>query len=120
LYLGWSSQNGADLENLIDLAGTGEEWPEGVDLGHDAANCPQVYRGVVDSRTKKYLRSSVPEIEQDDNTKSLGLLSIIISRPNGMPSNRVLVSTLASMQSAFLYMPPYRIIFMYWALLCKA
>ena len=42
MYLGRSSEDGADLEYLIDLAGSREEWPERVDLGHDAANCPQV------------------------------------------------------------------------------
>ena len=60
LYLCWRSKNRADLKYLIDFTGSREEWSEGIDLSHDAANCPKVYWGVVVSRTKQHLGGSVP------------------------------------------------------------
>ena len=60
-YLGGCSQHRADLEDLVHLAGSGEEWPEGVDLGHDAADRPEVHGGVVVGGAEENLRGTIPE-----------------------------------------------------------
>lgn len=59
-YLVWSADHGADFKYLIDLRGTGEERPEGVDLGHDGAHSPDVDVAAVGGGAKQHLRRSVP------------------------------------------------------------
>ena len=60
VYLGGCSKHRADLEYLVDLTCPGKEGSEGVHLGHDAADCPQVHRRVVVSGAKEDLRGTVP------------------------------------------------------------
>ena len=53
-------QHLADLEDLVHLTGAGEQGSEGVELGHDAAHCPEVDGGAVGGGSQQYLRRAVP------------------------------------------------------------
>lgn len=45
----------------IDLAFTREQWPEGVQLGHDAAHRPDIDGAIVSRGMKQHLGRSVPK-----------------------------------------------------------
>ena len=53
-------QHLADLEDLVHLAGAGEQGPEGIELSHDAAHGPQVDGGAVGGGPQQDLRGAVP------------------------------------------------------------
>jgi len=59
-HLLWRSQHGADLEELVHLAAAREEGTKGVELGHDAAHCPEVDGAAVVGGVQEYLRCPVP------------------------------------------------------------
>lgn len=59
-YLGWCSKNGAYFEYFVHLAGSRKEWSEGVDLSHDAPQCPHVNGRVVIRGMKEHLWSTIP------------------------------------------------------------
>lgn len=60
IYLVWCPEDRTYLEYFVDLTGTREEGPEGVDLSHDAAHSPQVNGGVVVGGAKEDLWCSIP------------------------------------------------------------
>ncbi len=54
------AQDCADLEELVDLAAAGEQGPQRVALGGDAADRPDVYRRVVACGAEENLWRAVP------------------------------------------------------------
>lgn len=61
-YLLWSSQNLADLENSVHLTGARKQRSERVELSHDTAYGPLVYRRAVTCGLEKHFWSSVPKL----------------------------------------------------------
>lgn len=59
-YLLWCTQDLANLEYGVYFTGSWEKRPEGIQLCHNAANCPLVYRWTVGCGSEEHLWSSVP------------------------------------------------------------
>mmetsp|Transcript_23539 Transcript_23539/g.65440 ORF Transcript_23539/g.65440 Transcript_23539/m.65440 type:complete len:225 (+) Transcript_23539:921-1595(+) len=54
------AQDGADLVELVRLGRSRKQWPEGVQLCHDASARPQIQRRVVGGATEQRFRGAVP------------------------------------------------------------
>ena len=60
-HLSGRAEHGADLEDLVDLAGAGEQRAQRVQLRHDGAHRPDVDRRVVIGRAQQHFRRAVPD-----------------------------------------------------------
>ena len=60
MYLLGGSQDLADFEDGVYFTGSWEQGSEGVQLSHDAAHGPLVYRGAVGRGPEQHLWGSVP------------------------------------------------------------
>ena len=47
MYLGRCPEQSANFEKLVDLTGTGKEWPEGVEFGNHATDGPHINGAIV-------------------------------------------------------------------------
>lgn len=65
------SQDRAYLVNLVCLRGPWEQWPQGVQLRHDAATGPLVYGRVVVGRPQKHFGCAVPTATHVTDTANL-------------------------------------------------
>lgn len=66
-HLSQCSQHLTDLEDLVHLTVAWEQRSEGVQLCHDAADCPDIYRRVVRLGLEQNLWGSVPDIRAQGN-----------------------------------------------------
>ena len=80
-------QHLADLEDLVHLAGAGEQGSECVELGHDAAHGPEVDGGAVVAGSQENLRGPVPaqqwRVHHNDNNNNMLSKTWHIATPEG-------------------------------------